>query len=102
MLHSLKLAELTSELHPLASVCDGKAARGIEHTDDLVAARPRAAARQLVGNADIGGAEFADRHIECERPARFASQVVAVDDLRIADQTDMQRIGRPRRQHDGA
>ena len=64
MLHGLKLAELTSELHPPGGVRDGEAARGIEHTDNLIAARPRAAARQLVGNADIDGARIADRHIE--------------------------------------
>ncbi len=58
MLHSLELAELTSELHPLTGVCHGKVARRIERTDDLVAARPRAAVRQLVGYADIDGAEF--------------------------------------------
>ena len=97
-----KLAELTSELHPLAGVRDGEAARRIERTDDLDAARPRAAAGQFVGHDDIDGLRDSPAAISnVTRPARFARQVVAVDFGASVDQSDMQRIGRPRRQHDG-
>jgi hypothetical protein len=44
MLHGLKLVEGTPELHPLAGVRHSEVARRIERADDLVAARPRAAA----------------------------------------------------------
>jgi len=66
MLHGLKLVEGTPELHPLAGVRHREVARRIERTDDLVAARPRAATGQLVGHADVDRARVPDRQIERE------------------------------------
>jgi hypothetical protein len=47
-------------------VRDREVVRRVEHTDDLVAAGPRATAGQLVGHTDVDRARIGDRDVERE------------------------------------
>ncbi len=81
MLHGLECGQWPAELPALTGMGDGELRGGIQRTDDLHAAGPRAAADEFVCGGEAHRSEPIDRQIERERSAGFTGEVVPVDHL---------------------
>ena len=101
MLNGLECAQRSAELLAFAGVGDGEVRRGVHRTDHLHAAGPRPAEHKLIADGRVQPRRRIRRKVERQRSARFARQVVAVDQPRIVDHRDVKRVSGARGQQHG-